>query len=113
MSYDLVQQFKELSVSTQKPVPLNKVPFSVRTETSEFSSFDSTKLSTRIMLNYKDMSSMGLKAGFLVRLSSDGTFIFTLYWVYSNFYLDNLIANVFEVWPSVVMKVSGIKSTFA
>jgi hypothetical protein len=76
MSFDLVDSFNELSLSSFQLSPLNKKPLIIRSDISEFSAFDKLKYSSRILLNFKDMSIMGLKAGSLVRIHRNGTTIY-------------------------------------
>ena len=75
MSFDLVDRFNELSVSSPKLTPLNKKSLIIRSDLSEFSAFDQLKYSSRILLNFKDLNIMGLKAGSLVRIQRRGTFL--------------------------------------
>lgn len=73
MSFEqIIDRFNELSVSPSTKIPLNKKPLVVRSDLDEFSAFDSYKYSSRILLNYKDLSSMGLKAGSLVKIHQKG-----------------------------------------
>lgn len=73
MPLDLVDRFKELSVSSSKLIALNKKPLVPRYDPEEFYPFDTFKHSSRILMNYKDMSTMGLKAGSYVKLFAEGT----------------------------------------
>jgi hypothetical protein len=73
MSFDhVIDRFNELSVSPLKITPLKKKPLLIRSDLDEFLAFDSFKYSSRILLNYKDLSSMGLKAGSLVKIHQKG-----------------------------------------
>lgn len=74
MSFDLVHRFEELSVSSPKLTPLNNKSLIIRSDLNEFSAFDPLKYSSRVLLNFKDMNIMGLKAGSLVRIPRRGTF---------------------------------------
>jgi len=75
MSFDLVNRFNQLSVSSSKLAPFNKKPYIIRSDLSEFFAFDPFKYSSRILLNFKNMTIMGLKAGSLVRIRIKGTLI--------------------------------------
>lgn len=75
MSFDLADRFSELSVSSPKLKILNKKPLIIRCDVNEFSAFDTFKYSSRILLNYKDMSTIGLKAGSLVKIRQNGILI--------------------------------------
>ena len=108
MSLDLVEKFSELSVSSlSKPVFLNKKPLNVCYSFEEYLIFESFKYSSRILLNYKDMAFMGLKAGSLLRIYHKGIVYFVFVFNIDSF-LETLISNVFEVWPSIMIKPNGI-----
>lgn len=77
-SSDLVSKFSELSLSSTKLVALNKKPLNVCANLNEFSSFDPDKYSSRVLLNHRDMSNMGLKAGSLVRIRYEGNNFYSL-----------------------------------
>lgn len=77
MSLDLVEKFKELSVSSQfRPIFQNKRPLNVCYNIDEYLHFESSTYSSRIFLNYKDMNNMGLKAGSLIRIYHKGSIYF-------------------------------------
>ncbi len=92
MSDDLVNDLQRLSVSTNFPfLAINKKPFKIISAVEEFSAFSPFKESFRLLLNYKDMTTLQLKAGTLLRIK-----------------LDNFVVpNVFECWPSVSIPQSS------
>lgn len=72
MSQDLVERLQNLSVSSPKPSS-KRHQFNVLASDDEFSHVDPLKRSFRVVMNYKDMSLLGLKAGSLVELLHNGT----------------------------------------
>ena len=106
MSFDLVDRLDKLYVSTPTIAPLNRKKLNIRYNNTEYNLFDYYKRSSRILLNYKDLTLFGLKAGSIVTIQHQSTLL-KLYYKLSIF-LDILIQNLFEVWPSVLTKPNGI-----
>lgn len=73
MSFDLIDRFDELYVSTPKIAPLNRKKLNISYNNNEYNLFDYYKRSSRILLNHKDLTLFGLKAGSIVKLQHQST----------------------------------------
>ena len=103
MSLDLIDELKRLSLSSI--LPLNKKPLNVCINIKEFEAFYSLKYSSRVLLNYKDMNILALKAGSLVRIRHDGKIV--IFSGNAYLFLGYLLDNIFEVWPSILTQTNG------
>lgn len=106
MAEELVKDLRELSLSAAPSpdvfVPLNKRPFKIVSAADEFASISPFKASFRVLLNFKDMNTLQLKAGSLLRIKISG--------IGNNPTCNGdriVLSNVFECWPSVIVPQSS------
>jgi hypothetical protein len=92
MAEDLTKNLQSLSLSPATPfLAVNKKPFRIVAAVDEFVAYSPFKASFRLLFNYKDMNTLQLKAGSLLRIRLGNT----------------VVPNIFECWPSVGVPQSG------